>query len=105
MHLKSLNKQPDNTNKHLPSNNTTKFNPSAYQHLGITEREVFIYKNIFDEFCTNNKEYLSPGDLRNIFKYLGINATKKETFQVLCDFDTKEHGYLDFEDFLKVITD
>lgn len=48
---------------------------------------------------------MSPSELRNVFVYLGIYTNKKEIFSFLSDFDTKEHGYLDFEDFVKVITD
>ncbi len=34
-----------------------------------------------------------------------MNTNKNEIFQVLCDFDINEQGFLNFEDFLNVITD
>ena len=48
---------------------------------------------------------MSPSELRNIFVYLGIYTNKNEIFMFLSDFDSKEHGYLDFEDFVRVLTD
>ena len=71
----------------------------------MDERKAIIYKTLFDSFCTSKKNYMSPSELRNIFVYLGIYTNKNEIFMFLSDFDSKEHGYLDFEDFVRVLTD
>ena len=81
------------------------FDPSNYGHLGLDERKAIIYKTLFDSFTTTKKSYMTPSELRNVFVYLGIYTNKKEIFSFLSDFDSKEHGYLDFEDFVRVLTD
>ena len=76
----------------------------SHKSYGLSPNKLQIYKLIFNTF-SNNKTYLTPSELRNIFNYLGIYTNKNEIFKVLCDFDTNETGYIDFEEFLNVITD
>ena len=76
----------------------------SHKSYGLKENKLEIYKLIFNTF-SNNKEYLNPAELRNIFNYLGIYTNKNEIFKVLCDYDTNETGYIDFEEFLNVVTD
>lgn len=81
------------------------FNPSAYGHLGLDEKKAILYKEIFDNFSSKKNDFMTPGEMRNFFEYLDIHTNPNEIFQVLCEYDTNELGYLDFEDFVRVITD
>ena len=81
------------------------FNPSRYTTYGIDINTVQTYKTIFDMFDTECSGKLTPTELRNLFAYIDINTNRNEIFKVLCDYDLKENGYLDFDDFLKVMTD
>ena len=95
----------EDNEEYLPRMKNQNFDPSNYGHLGLDERKAIIYKTLFDSFTTTKKSYMSPSELRNVFVYLGIYTNKKEIFSFLSDFDSKEHGYLDFEDFVRVLTD
>ena len=82
-----------------------KFDPNKYAHLGIDEKKALLYRAIFENYSSMKNNYLTPGELRNIFEQLDIHTDQKEIFLVVCDYDTKELGYIDFEDFVKVLTD
>ena len=78
---------------------------TAYAGYGLDEKTLKTYKLIFNMFDSDRNQTLTPTDLRNMFNYIGIYTNRNEIFKVLCDYDLKENGYLDFDDFLKVITD
>jgi Ca2+-binding EF-hand superfamily protein len=71
---------------------------------GLKEKQILIYQSLFENFSAN-KKHLTPGELRNLIQHLGINLNSKEISDYMSDFDSKEMGNIDFEDFIKIITD
>jgi len=41
------------------------FNPKNFISVGVTERDVEMYKEVFDMFDVNSYGNLTPNDLRN----------------------------------------
>ena len=98
--MKNLQKSMKNLSKMYKNQDLT-----AYAGYGLDEKTLKTYKLIFNMFDSDRNQTLTPTDLRNMFNYIGIYTNRNEIFKVLCDYDLKENGYLDFDDFLKVITD
>ena len=82
-----------------------KIDVRKYTSFGLSEKELCYYKAVYEMFASPSSGTLSPAELRHLFAYLGINMNRSELFKVLCEFDLDENGYLDFNDFLKVVTD
>ncbi len=104
IHYYIRNKSPVNRRKKdQPQSKTDKMSKD-HKFFGLDENRYEMYRIIFNTFSSNGK-YLTVGELRNIFNYLGIYTNQNEIFNVLCDYDMNETGYIDFEEFLNVITD
>ena len=71
----------------------------------LPKKTVNYYRTIFDSFDSTKGDCLLPADLRNMFSSIGINMERSEIFQILCDYDESEKGFIDFNDFMKVMTD
>jgi centrin-3 len=82
-----------------------KMDMKGYSSFGLSTKELFYYRAVFDLFASGGNGTLSPAELRHLFAYLGINMNRSEIFKVLCEYDTEENGYLDFNDFLRVVND
>lgn len=83
----------------------TPFNPKDYLYVGITEREVEMYKEIFDLFDINGIGSLSPNDLRNALEMFGYHPKRTIVYQIISDLDSDESGGISFNEFLKIMTD
>ena len=81
------------------------FNPKDYLYVGITEREVEMYKEIFDLFDINGIGSLSPNDLRNALEMFGYHPKRNIVYQIISDLDSDESGGISFHEFLKIMTD
>ena len=81
------------------------FNPKDFLYVGITEREVEMYKEIFDLFDINGIGSLSPNDLRNALEMFGYHPKRIIVYQIIADLDSDESGGISFNEFLKIMTD
>ena len=81
------------------------FDPKEYLSVGITEREVEMYKEIFDLFDVNGIGSLSPNDLRNALEMFGYHPKRAIVYQIISDLDSDESGGIGFREFLKIMTD
>jgi Ca2+-binding EF-hand superfamily protein len=89
----------------LPSvNHEDHFNPKDYVMPGADERDVIIFKEVFDMLDIDGNNLLTPMELRNGMTKLGFNPKKQFVYQLLSDLDTDECGYLGFYDFIKFMT-
>lgn len=81
------------------------FNPKDYISVGVTERDVEMFKEVFDLFDVHKMGNLTPNDLRNALVMFGYNPKKHLIYQIISDIDKDESGGLDFPEFLKIMTD
>ena len=73
--------------------------------FNFSQKTLKTYLKAFQSFDSTQNGYLLPADLRNMFGLLGINMERGEIFQILCEYDEMEKGYIDFNDFMKIMSD
>lgn len=81
------------------------FDPKNYISVGVTERDVEMYKEVFDLFDVHKIGVLTPNDLRNALEMFGYHPKKHLIYGIISDLDSDESGGLDFCEFLKIMTD
>jgi len=81
------------------------FDPKKFISVGVTERDVEMYKEVFDMFDVQNYGSLTPNDLRNALEMFGFLPKKHLIYQIISDIDADESGGIDFREFLKIMTD
>lgn len=91
--------------KRKPTGLNVAFNPADYKTVGVTERDVELYKEVFDLFDTNENGILTPSDLRNAFEMFGYHPKRPVVYQMISDYDANEGGGIGFKEFLKIMTD
>eukprot|EP01016_Furgasonia_blochmanni_P037891 TRINITY_DN4511_c0_g2_i1.p1 TRINITY_DN4511_c0_g2~~TRINITY_DN4511_c0_g2_i1.p1 ORF type:complete len:394 (-),score=86.41 TRINITY_DN4511_c0_g2_i1:105-1133(-) len=79
------------------------FNAREYLIPGTRERDIYIYKQLFDIMDRNQQELLIPMDLRSAFVALGYNAKRQTIYQMFSDLDQDESGGIDFPEFVKLM--
>ena len=95
----------DNSQRSTSKSKPTEFLPSKYKKYGLSEKDVFQIKEVFDSFNLDGRGYLSPIDLRSAFKKFGnLNADKGTIYHLISEFDEGMLGELTFEDFIKVLS-
>ena len=95
---------PGKNSKNLQRGNSQSriFNQNSFN---ISKNTINNFTEVFEYFDSTKNGYLLPADLRNMFDSLGLNLERAEIFQILCDFDQNEKGFIDFNDFVKIMTD
>jgi Ca2+-binding EF-hand superfamily protein len=81
------------------------FDPKHYVSVGVSERDVEMYKEVFDLFDVHRSGNLTPNDLRNALEMFGYHPKKHLIYQIISDIDADESGGIDFREFLKIMTD
>ena len=81
------------------------FDPKKFVSVGVTERDVEMYKEVFDMFDVNNYGSLAPKDLNSALDMFGFKPKKHLIYQIISDIDADESGGIDFREFLKIMTD
>lgn len=81
------------------------FDPKQYTNVGLDEREVMIYKEIFDLFDTSNNQMLAPKELLQGLKLSGLNVDMETTYNVVSSCNLKDISKINFREFLKLCTD
>ena len=98
-HLTGAMNQGANPNKSKP------FDPKDYTNVGLDEREVMIYKEIFDLFDVSNNQMLAPKELLQGLKLSGLNVDMQTTYNVISSCNLKDISKINFREFLKLATD
>mmetsp|Transcript_40867 Transcript_40867/g.36256 ORF Transcript_40867/g.36256 Transcript_40867/m.36256 type:complete len:119 (-) Transcript_40867:354-710(-) len=80
------------------------FNPKDYVMAGVNERDVLIYKETFDTFDVDDNNLLTPMEIRNSLIKVGYNIKKNQIYQLFSELDEDESGYVDFYEFVKLMT-
>lgn len=80
------------------------FNPKDYTMAGATERDVLLYKEMFDLLDIDDNGMLTPMEVRNLMLHYGYNPKKQVVYQMVSDLDTDESGGIDFFEFMKMMT-
>jgi len=81
------------------------FDPKEYTNVGLDEREVMIYKEIFDLFDTGGNQMLAPKELLQGLKLSGLNVDMETTYNVVSSCNLKDISKINFREFLKLCTD
>lgn len=80
------------------------FQPREFVTHYANEREVLIWKDIFDAFDTDRDGVLAPRDLLEAMsKYNGYHPKRNHIYQTMALFDKDESGSIDFREFLRMI--
>lgn len=80
------------------------FVPANYVRYGMNERDVLLYKEIFDMMDPKRKGVVSPNDFRATLQSLGIHISRSDLYNLFCDYDKDENGVLTFDDFIEAIS-
>lgn len=80
-----------------------KFDPKDYILPETTERDIEIFKEIFDTMDTENDGILKPFDFRKAFVHFNYNIPKKLVYQIISDFDGDESGVIEFREFVNMM--
>lgn len=84
--------------------NSYGFNPRDYASHYANEREVMIWKEIFDSFDTNQEGKLAPKDLLEAMsKFNGYQPKRNKIYNIIAQFDKDESGNIDFREFLRMV--
>ena len=81
------------------------FNARKYVKSGCTVRDVEMWKEVFDLFDIDGNGSLTPMNIRNAMQTLGYNAKRQIIFQIVSDLDSDESGGVDFDEFVKMMTE
>ena len=73
--------------------------------MGVSERDVELYKEIFDLFDVSGIGSLTPNDLRLALELFDYKPRKKILYEIISNIDSAESGEINFENFLKIMTD
>lgn len=88
------------------------FDPKEFIVAECTERDIEVYKQIFDFFDTDDDGMLTPMDLRKVLlcdtqammQYGGYKCQKGFVYQVFAIYDTDLSGEINFKEFVKMMT-
>ena len=83
--------------------NKDEFDPREYVTQYATERDILVWKQIFDTFDTDQDGVLAPRDLLEAMsKYNGYHPKRNYIYQTMALYDTDESGNIDFREFVKM---
>lgn len=81
-----------------------KFCAREYVTHYCNERDVIIWKEVFDCFDTDEDGILVPRDLLEAMsKYNGYHPKRNYIYQTIAIFDKDESGSIDFREFLRMV--
>ena len=80
--------------------NPQAFEPKAYVCNGVQERDVLIYKEIFNLLDPSAMQEVTPNDLRMALQSVNIRLNKADLYNLICDYDKSEKGKIDFDEFM-----
>ena len=81
------------------------FNPKDYVTADCTEREVILFKQVFDYLDDDHDGMLTPLDLRKAIKdYGGYKPPRSFVYVAMSFFDADDGGEISFKEFVKLMT-
>lgn len=80
------------------------FDPTEYIKSGLDEHDVLMYREIFNLIDTDFTGFISPNELRGALSCLGINVSKADLYNLICDYDEEYSGKLNFKDYLDAVS-
>lgn len=90
---------------HLPKQESkpeeAPFEPKKYVKNGLSEHDVLVFKEIFDLIDPSASGFVSPNDLKSALTTIGINLSRADLYNLICDFDESYLGKLNFDDFIQ----
>lgn len=63
------------------------FDPKDYVSVGVTERDVIMYRELFNLFNVNGLGCLTPVDIRKALQLFDYNAKKNVIYQLISNID------------------
>lgn len=84
-------------------NEPERFDPKDFIIPETTERDIEIYKEIYDLMDSENDGILKPFDFRKAFIQCGYNIPRKNLYQIISDFDGDESGVIEFKEFVQMM--
>lgn len=73
------------------------FNPREYVTHYASERDIIIWKQVFDAFDTDEDGILAPRDLLEAMsKHNGYHPKRNYIYKIISMFDKDESGNIDF---------
>ena len=91
--------------KNLQNQFEQNFDPKNYLGVGISERDVELFKEVFDLFDVNGIGCLTPIDIRSALEMFGYHPKKQIVYEIISNIDSDETGGIGFNEFLKIMTD
>ena len=73
-------------------------------NYGLSENQIAEFQQLFSSFDHQKKNQISSQDLPSLIKALGQYWTKTELDELIKEVNTEHNGYLNFENFLKIMT-
>ena len=70
----------------------------------LTEEERRLFRENFDAFDTNGDGRLDVKELITVLRSLGFHMTEKDAEAVLQESDRDGSGYIEFDEYLQLIT-
>lgn len=91
------------------SNNTlNSANQSPYTFRKVvqifTSSQMMDLKSAFTMFDKNGDQRISESELYDVMNYLGLKTTPKEVKAMIQVVDTNRNGYIDYDEFVKMMT-
>lgn len=80
------------------------FVPANYVRYGLSERDVLLYKEIFDLMDPKQSGVVRPNDFRAALQSLDIHISRADLYSLFCDYDSEEGGVLTFKNFIDAVT-
>jgi Ca2+-binding EF-hand superfamily protein len=70
----------------------------------VSERDIEVWKEIFDAFDTDQDGVLAPRDLLEAMsRYDGYHPKRNRIYQTMAIYDKDESGNIDFKEFLRMV--
>lgn len=63
------------------------FDPKNYISVGVSERDVELYKEVFDLFDVNNIGCLTPIDVRTALEIFGYSPSRRIVYELISNID------------------
>ena len=82
------------------------FDPRDYVTQYASERDIILWKQVFDCFDTDQDGALAPRDLLEAMsKYKGYHPKRNYIYATMSVYDRDESGNIDFREFVRMISE
>ncbi len=85
-----------------PNESADDFDPRPFLRPGLTEKDVFQIREVFETFDADGDGVLNPMEIRAAMTRFGFNAKKETVFNILSEYDEEQNGELSFTSFINM---